>query len=159
MGWSSLVYKWWIRVICRWIECRQCKRSVWWWWGWGYDDDGYVLITCITCWCWCYWYVGETRMPAELCPPQSKSDDRRSRSHSPRRELSRQLNAHHHSVSLADFDFVKVIGKGSFGMVTGSCWNLKMHDAVIYLPLIDNDTFIPCEFFNTVYSDVLVLKF
>jgi len=66
---------------------------------------------------------GETMMSPEMCPPQSKSEDRRSRSHSPHRALSCQLNAHHSSVTLADFDFVKVIGKGSFGVVSHICQN------------------------------------
>ena len=60
-------------------------------------------------------------MPADLCASQSKSDDRRSRSHSPHRDLPCQLKAHNSPVTVADFDFVKVIGKGSFGVVNRSC--------------------------------------
>jgi len=68
--------------------------------------------------------VGETLMPLELGASQSKSEDRRSRSHSPHhRDLTCQLNAHHSTVSLSDFDFVKVIGKGSFGVVNYICQN------------------------------------
>lgn len=86
------------------------------------------------CWCWCCWYVDETSMPVEICSTQSKSDDRRSRSQSPHRELSCQLNSHIGSVSLADFSFMKVIGKGSFGTVSRVCWNLKLNAVGEKLP-------------------------
>jgi len=68
--------------------------------------------------CLCEGHVAESLMPTELCPPQSKFDDRRSRSHSSHRELPCQLNSHNSSVSVVDFDFLKVIGKGSFGTVS-----------------------------------------